>query len=312
MAKASAAKREIAKKIWESIKEEINAPFIKNEESLTNKELFHLSTEDRLKRLDEIQHKRREFWASSIDDFWDNDNYYRSRTYSNSPYWLDSFSYDDRYGKGYQDLPLKDLFENMQEMISSTLTNSQLHLLGCFISIIAPLMRQARKTATAEVVANNKYQKELCHKYRSAVDEMYKKMPLDSGEPTEAGIAIANDSEDSHSPDTNPLRYDQPSLAVDDSGHIPTYTHGDYMLLYKKQDKYKALFESAKEDLKGGHHLAESLQDYIDKASQTNAVIEQQITEINGFLNQPQRSETAGKANAPQASQSINQPTIQE
>ena len=33
---------------------------------------------------------------------------------------------------------------------------------------------------------------------------------------------------------------------------------------------------------------------------------------VTPFLNQPQRSETAGKANAPQASQSINQPTIQE
>ena len=304
MAKASAAKIELTEKIWDSIKSEINKPFIKNEEPLTNSELFNLSCEDRRKRLDEIQAKRNEFWASTIDDFWTNNNYHRHSTYANYPSWIDSLSYNDRYGKGYDELPLKDLFDNMKEMLSSTLTNSQLHLLGCFISLIAPLMEQARKTATAEVVADNKHREEQCHKYREAINEMYKKMPLEAGAPTEDGVAIANGCKDNE-PYKYPLVFINTALAVEDNSHLPTYTHGDYMLLYQQQEYYKDLFKSAKRELTGGKQLAESLQDYIDQTSQTNAEIEKQVNEINDFLNQPQHLEIAGKANAPKQN---NQP----
>tara|TARA_R110002110_G_scaffold126678_1_gene305235 strand:+ start:1563 stop:2492 length:930 start_codon:yes stop_codon:yes gene_type:complete len=299
MAKASAAKIELTKKIWDTIESEINEPFIKNEEPLTNSELFNLSDEDRHKRLDEIQAKRNEFWASTIDDFWTNNNYHRRSSYSNYPSWMDFFSYNDRYGKGYDELPLKDLFDNMKEMLSSTLTKSQLHLLGCFISLIGPLMEQARKTATAEVVADNKHQKERCHKYQQAVEEMYEKMPLNPGAPTSAGVAIANGDKE-HLPQEDIMALIKPVLAIDDNGHMPTYTHGDYMLLHKQQEKYKDLFKSAKRELTGGKQLAESLQNYIDQTSQTNAEIEQQVNEINDFLNQPQHLDPAGKANAPQ------------
>jgi len=299
MAKASEEKRRLVEAIWDRVKEEINASFKKSERPLTNREIFDLSREERCELIQEIRSERNEFWATPIHRFWDNHRYFGRSTYCNSPDWLNSLGYADRHGKFFaEDLTLEELFDNMQEMLSSKLTNNQLYLLGCVISIIPPLMQAARKEATAEVVADNEYQKEQRLKYERAMEEMYEKMPLGPGAPTSAGVAIAN-GEEKHLPEEDRMVLIRPALAADENGHTPYYTHGDYMLLHRHLVRYKELLMSAKNEILGSQNLTNSLQDYIEKLRQTNAEIEQQMAEINEFLNQPQRPEPAGMANAP-------------